>query len=73
LVSVVGESSLNKIDRLYLKFANDFEDKFIRQDHYEQRSIEETLNLSWKLFSVFPKAELKKIKRDLVDKYLKKD
>ena len=73
LVSVVGESSLTKIDQIYLRFANNFEKEFIEQDNYEERSIEDTLNLSWKLLSIFPKSELKKVKRDLIEKYMKKD
>ena len=68
LVAIIGEEALTDRDRLYLKFAESFEKEFLGQGMTE-RSIEETLTLGWKLLSVFPKGELKRIKQDHVDKY----
>ena len=68
LVAIIGEEALTDRDRLYLKFAESFEKEFLGQGMTE-RSIEETLMLGWKLLSVFPKGELKRIKQDHVDKY----
>ncbi len=72
LVSVVGESSLSEIDKKYLRFADAFEKEFINQGFYENRDIETTLDLGWKLLSIFPRSELKKAKKEYMDKYMKK-
>ncbi|RME31202.1 V-type ATP synthase subunit B, partial [Candidatus Woesearchaeota archaeon] len=69
LVAVVGEEALSERDRLYLKFAERFEDAFIRQGHDEDRSIEESLRIGWELLGLFPREELKKIKLSFIDKY----
>ena len=53
-----------------LKFADEFEDKFIRQSKDEDRSIQETLDLGWKLLSILPKTELKRVKDQYVEQYL---
>ncbi len=72
LVSVVGESSLSDTDRLYLRFGENFENKFINQGFNENRTIKQTLDLGWELLSSLPKSELKKAKKEHVDKYMKK-
>ncbi len=72
LVSVVGESSLSDVDRAYLRFAEAFEAEFINQGFTENRTIEETLKLGWKLLTLLPETELKKVKKAHVEKYLKK-
>ncbi len=72
LSAVVGEEALSEIDRLYLKFADEFEDKFIRQGKNENRTIEETLDLGWKLLSILPERELKRVKQEYIEKYGKK-
>ncbi|RMG34793.1 MAG: V-type ATP synthase subunit B [Methanobacteriota archaeon] len=71
LVAVVGEESLSDEDRLYLKFAQDFEDKFISQGYEEDRTIFETLDLGWELLTIFPnpKRQLKRIDEKYIDKY----
>src|SRR3989339_1224466 len=69
LMVILGEAALSDIDKKYLKFADEFEDKFIRQDEMEDRSIEDTLNLSWELLKILPKDELKRIKPEFIDKY----
>ena len=69
---MVGEEALTDTDRKYLKFADEFEKKFIQQDFYEDRHIEDTLSIGWDLLSILPEAELKRIKEDYIKKYLKK-
>ncbi len=69
LVAVVGEEALTDRDKLYLKFADEFERKFIAQGEYEERSIEQTLDIGWDLLSMLPETELKKVKREFIEKY----
>ena len=71
LVAIVGEESLSERDKKFLKFAAEFEDKFVRQKRDEDRSINETLNLGWKLLSILPENELTRISPELKKKYLK--
>ena len=68
LVAIIGEEALTENDRLYLRFADEFEKQFINQGSAD-RSIEESLTLGWKLLSMFPKTALTRISRDHVDKY----
>lgn len=70
LVAVVGEEALSDRDKLYLKFAEEFEDKFITQGKSEERAIEQSLDIGWDLFSRLPRNELKKIKLEHLKKYL---
>jgi V/A-type H+-transporting ATPase subunit B len=69
LVAVIGEESLDELDKKYLQFADKFEDTFVRQDLNENRSIEKTLRLSWELLAMLPESELKRIKKDFIAKY----
>ena len=71
LMVVLGESALTPIDRLYAKFADAFEEKYINQGFYENRSIIETLDLGWELLSILPRSEMKRIKPEFVNKYWK--
>lgn len=66
---ILGEEALSEIDRVYAKFADTFEHRYISQGFDEARSIEETLTLGWELLSMLPKNELKRIKEDLIEKY----
>ncbi|PIP11803.1 MAG: V-type ATP synthase subunit B [bacterium (Candidatus Stahlbacteria) CG23_combo_of_CG06-09_8_20_14_all_40_9] len=66
---VLGEAALSDIDKLYLKFSNEFEKRYVSQGDYEDRDIEATLNLGWQLLSMFPKAELKRIRDEFLEKY----
>jgi len=68
---VLGEAALSDIDKLYLKFSNEFEKRYVSQGDYEDRDIETTLNLGWQLLSMFPKAELKRIRDEFLEKYYK--
>ncbi len=69
LIEIVGEEALSSSDRLYLKFADDFENKFIKQGYNEDRSIEKTLGLGWDLFSQLDVKEMKRIKDEFISKY----
>lgn len=71
IVSVIGEESLSKTDKLYLKFAKEFEKQFINQGFNEKRTITQTLDLAWNLLKIVPVIELKKVNKKLIDKYLK--
>ncbi|MDA1060757.1 MAG: V-type ATP synthase subunit B [bacterium] len=70
LAIILGESALSDIDLKFLKFAKEFESKFITQEENEDRSIADTLDLSWKLMSALPRNELKRLKEEHIDKYL---
>ena len=69
LVVILGEAALSDLDRKYLKFAEDFEKRFIRQSEDENRSIEDTLKLSWELLKPLPREELKRIRDEIMEKY----
>jgi len=69
LMVVLGEAALSPMDRLYAKFADEFEANYINQSFYENRSIEETLEIGWKLLSILPKSELKRIKPEFIEQY----
>lgn len=69
LMVVLGEAALTDIDRLYAKFADEFERRYVSQGYGTNRSIEETLDLGWELLSLLPRSELKRIKDEYLDKY----
>ena len=71
LAVVLGEASLSELDKLYLKFSDDFEKKFVAQAEDENRKISETLDIGWSLLKDLPRTELKRIKEEYLDKYLK--
>lgn len=70
LAVILGEAALTDMDKIYFKFAEDFESEYVSQGEYENRSIEKTLDLGWKLLSIFPREELKRIRDEYLDKYL---
>jgi len=72
LVAIVGEDALNDRDKKLLKLAADFEDKFVRQSRDENRSIQETLEIGWRLLRELPENELTRISPELKKKYLQK-
>ena len=72
LAVILGESALSDAERAYIKFADAFEKEFVTQGHDEDRTIEETLTLGWKLMSILPKKELKRVKDEEIEKYLPK-
>jgi V/A-type H+-transporting ATPase subunit B len=69
LVAVIGEEALSTRDKLYLNFADAFERRFINQGEYENRDIEQTLDLGWDLLSMLPEVELKRIDPSTIAKY----
>ena len=73
LVAVVGEEALTERDKAFLDFAELFEKKFITQGKDENRSIDETLNLAWELLKTLPKTELKRIRKEHIEKYMPKE
>lgn len=69
LMTILGEAALTDIDKLYAKFADEFEREYVSQGYNTDRSIEETLTIGWKLLSILPRTELKRIKDEYLDKY----
>ena len=69
LMIILGEAALTDIDKLYAKFADAFENEYVSQGYEKNRSIEETLDIGWKLLSILPRSELRRISDDYLDKY----
>ena len=69
LMMILGESALTEIDRIYAKFAEAFEERYVSQGNETDRSIEETLSIGWELLSILPKSELKRISDEYIEKY----
>ena len=72
LATIMGEAALSDKDKKYMKFANEFEARYISQDYYENRTVEQTLNLGWELLSMFENVDLKRIDIKLIEKYMPK-
>ena len=70
LAAILGDSALTEIDKLYAAFAEEFEKLYVSQGFTTNRTIEQTLDLGWKLLAKLPRAELKRIKEKYLDKYL---
>lgn len=70
LSAILGESALSDADKAFAKFAERFEREYVDQGYYTDRSIEETLNIGWDLLKEIPRTELKRIKDELIDKYI---
>jgi V/A-type H+/Na+-transporting ATPase subunit B len=73
LMVILGEAALTDMDKLYAKFADEFEKQYVSQGNYTDRSIEETLDLGWKLLKILPRSELKRISNELLDEYYDKN
>jgi V/A-type H+-transporting ATPase subunit B len=73
LAVVLGEAALTEEDLQFLEFAEEFEDKFIRQGEYENRSIFETLDLGWKLLRKLPRSSLKRVRPEYLDEFWGKE
>ena len=54
---MLGENDLSDMDRLYLKFGDEFEKRFINQNKDERRNISETLDLGLEILEILPKSE----------------
>ena len=70
LAVILGEAALSDVDKLYAKFATEFEKEYVSQGYETDRTIEETLDIGWKLLSILPRSELKRIRDAYLDKYL---
>lgn len=71
LASVIGEDELSDTDKKYIKFGKAFDEQFLSQGQHENRTIDETLNLGWKLLTMLPKSELDRVPDEILDKYYK--
>jgi V/A-type H+-transporting ATPase subunit B len=71
LAVILGESALSDEDKAFAKFADLFEDKYVRQGEYENRAVEDTLLLGWELLTIVPVRELKRVREEYIEKYLK--
>jgi V/A-type H+-transporting ATPase subunit B len=71
LSQIIGEDDLSDVDKLYLQFGREFEERFISQKPTENRSIEETLDLGWKILSILPANELDRMPPEMIKKYYK--
>ena len=69
LMTILGEAALSDIDLIYAKFAEAFEKEYVSQGFATDRSIEDTLNTGWKLLSILPRSELKRIDDEYLDEY----
>ena len=69
LAVILGDAALSDMDKLYAKFADEFEKNYVSQGYDTNRSIEDTLDLGWKLLSILPRSEHKRIRDDMIDKY----
>ncbi|MDY6024044.1 MAG: V-type ATP synthase subunit B [Candidatus Borkfalkiaceae bacterium] len=69
LATILGEAALSETDRIYARFAEEFEKEYVSQGFNTNRNVEETLNIGWKLLKILPKSELKRIKEKYIEKY----
>jgi len=69
---ILGDAALSEVDKVYLRFAREFEGQYIAQGELENRTIEQTLDLGWRLLAVFPRGELKRVRDAYLDKYYRK-
>jgi V/A-type H+-transporting ATPase subunit B len=69
---ILGEAALSEMDRVFYKFAENYEKRYIAQGETEDRGIEQTLDIGWELLSALPVTELKRIRTEFIDKYLPK-
>ena len=67
---ILGEAALTETDKLYAKFSDAFEGRYVSQGYETNRSIEETLSIGWELLTILPKSELKRVREAYIDKYL---
>jgi V/A-type H+-transporting ATPase subunit B len=70
LAVILGEAALTEEDKLFAGFSDEFEERFVRQDESENRTIEETLALGWEILKMLPRASLKRVREDQIKKYM---
>jgi V/A-type H+-transporting ATPase subunit B len=73
LALILGEAALSDVDKIYLHFADQYEEEFVKQGEFQARSIIESLDLGWRLLRTIPKAELKRIRPEYLEKYYPED
>jgi len=71
LAMILGENAISPADKIYAKFAENFEQEFISQGERENRSIFDTFEIGWRLLKIFPHTELKRLKSKYIDEFLK--
>ena len=71
LAAIIGEEELSELDKKYLRFGEAFERDFLSQGEFENRTIEQTLDIGWKVLSILPREELYRIKPEFIAKYMK--
>ena len=69
LMAILGEAALSDVDKLYAKFADEFENKYVSQGYEKDRSIEETLDVGWELLRTMPRSELKRVQDEYLDEF----
>ena len=69
LAVILGDAALSDVDKLYAKFADEFEAKYVSQGYTVNRSVEETLDIGWELLRILPRSELRRIRDAYLDKY----
>ncbi len=73
LALILGEAALSDVDKIYLHFADQYEEEFVKQGEFEARSIIDTLDLGWQLLRTIPQSELKRIRPEYLEKYYSED
>ncbi|MDG6953774.1 MAG: V-type ATP synthase subunit B [Nitrososphaerota archaeon] len=71
LSAIVGEAALTETDRVYLRLADKFEKEFVTQGKYEDRTIDDDLRIGWGILSALPEGDLKRVKKEFIDRYYK--
>ena len=69
LATVIGEDELSQNDKLSLKFGSEFEQRFVNQGMYENRTLEQTLDLGWDLLSILPRSALSRVSDKVLDEH----
>ncbi|MFY9175082.1 MAG: V-type ATP synthase subunit B [Peptococcia bacterium] len=69
LMVILGEAALTEVDKLYAKFADEFETRYVSQGYHTNRTIEETLEIGWELLKILPRNELKRVRDEYLSKY----
>ena len=69
LASVIGEEELSPVDKLYIKFGREFENKVIAQGEFEDRSIEQSLSIAWDVLKILPRSELLRLSEEELSEY----
>ena len=72
LAVILGDAALSEVDKLYARFSDEFEAKYVSQGYYTNRSVEETLDIGWELLRILPRSELRRIRDAYLDKYYDK-